>query len=107
MTQKDLKLKETLRELAAAFFSRESNRTSLITITDVEVLNRGSKARILMTVMPENQEHAAIDFAGRQLMDFKQYVMDNSRIGRIPFFEIVLDKGEKNRQRIDEIEKTI
>lgn len=106
-TDRDFKLKETLRELAAEFFSRESNRTSLITVTDVEILNRGSKARILITVMPENQENAAIDFANRQLLEFKQHVMDHSRIARIPFFEIVLDKGEKNRQRIDEIEKTI
>lgn len=107
MNQKDHKLKEVLRELAAEFFSRESNRTSLITITDVEVFNKGSRARILMTVMPENQENAAIDFAHRQLTDFKQYVMDKSRIGHVPFFEVAIDVGEKNRQRIDELSKTM
>ena len=96
-----------IRELAAEFFSRESNRTSLITVTGVEILNRGSKARILLTVLPENQENAALDFAHRQLTDFKQHVMQHSRIGHVPFFEVALDVGEKNRQRIDEIEKTI
>jgi ribosome-binding factor A len=107
MTQKDHKLQEIIRELAAEFFSRESNRTSLITVTGVEILNRGSKARILMTVLPENQENAAIDFAHRQLSAFKQHVMEHSRIGHVPFFEVAIDTGEKNRQRIDEIEKTI
>ncbi len=96
-----------IRELAAEFFSRESNRTSLITVTGVEILNRGSKARILITVLPENQETAALDFAHRQLSEFKQHVMEHSRIGHVPFFEVTLDVGEKNRQRIDEIEKTI
>lgn len=107
MNQKDQKLKEVLRELAAEFFSRESNRQSLITITDVEVFNKGAKARILMTVMPENKEEAALDFAHRQLSDFKQYVMEKSRIGHVPFFEVAIDIGDKNRRRIDELAKTM
>lgn len=103
MTQKDQKLKENIRELAAEFFSRQSNRTSLITITDVEILNRGSKARILATVLPEGEEKTAIDFMHRQLTAFREHVMNNSRIGHIPFFEVAIDYGEKNRQHIDEI----
>ena len=105
--QKDDKLKEMLRELAAEYFSRESNRQSLITITGVEIFSRGGKARILMTVLPVEKEAVAIEFAHRQLTDFRQYVMEKSRIGRIPFFEVAIDIGEKNRQKIDEIEKTL
>lgn len=105
--QKDDKLKEMIRELAAEYFSRESNRQSLITVTGVEIFSRGGKARILMTVLPESAESAAIEFAHRQLTDFRQYVMEKSRIGRIPFFEVAIDVGEKNRQKIDEIEKTL
>jgi ribosome-binding factor A len=107
MSQKEDKIREILRELAAAYFSRESNRTSLITITDVELLSRGGRANILMTVIPEDQEAAAIDFAHRQLSGFKEYVQENSRIARIPFFEVRIDKGEKNRQRLDEIAKKL
>lgn len=105
--QKNDKLKELIRELAAEYFSRESNRQSLITITDVELFSRGGKARILMTVLPESAENSAIEFAHRQLTDFRQYVMDTSRIGRIPFFEVAIDVGEKNRQRMDELSKTL
>ncbi|MEK7642073.1 MAG: hypothetical protein AAB365_03760 [Patescibacteria group bacterium] len=107
MDNKDNKLKEVLRELAAEFFSRESNRQSLITITDVDVYARGSRARILMTVLPVDKEEAAVDFAHRQLTDFKRYVMDKSRIGHVPFFEVAIDVGEKNRQKMDEIGKTL
>lgn len=103
MTQKDNKLSEMIRELAADFFSRESNRQSLITITNVEILSKGSRARILMTVLPEHKEEAALDFAHRQLTDFKRYVMEHSRIGHVPYFEVAIDKGEKNRQRLDEL----
>lgn len=105
--QKNQKVQEMIRELAASFFSRESNRLSMITITDVELLSRGGKAIILMTVLPESMEQDAVEFAHRRLSDFREYVKSNSRIGRIPFFEVRIDSGEKNRQRIDEIGKTI
>ncbi len=105
--QKDDKLKEIIRELAAEYFSRESNRQSLITVTGIELFSRGSRANILITVLPENKEEAALDFAQRQMNEFKQYVMEKSRIGRIPFFEVKIDIGEKNRRRMDEIGKNI
>lgn len=101
--QQDEKKKEILRELAAQFFSKESNRQSLITITGVELGGRGTQATILMTVLPEDKEESALEFAHRQLTDFKKFVMDNSRIARVPFFHVRIDKGEKNRQKLDEI----
>lgn len=107
MNQKDFKVKEILRELAAQYFSRESNRTSLITVTDIELGGRGSRATILITVIPVEQETAAVEFIHRQLTDFKEYVRTNSRIARIPFFEVRIDIGEKNRQKIDEIGKNL
>ncbi len=107
MDQKTAKLQELIRELAAEFFSRESNRQSLITVTGVEIADRGGRAKILMTVIPESQEEAAIGFAHRQLTDFKHYFMERARIQRIPFFEVFLDRGEKNRQRLDEIAKKL
>lgn len=107
MNQKDQKLKEILRELAANFFSRTSNRQSLITVTDVLIMSKGGRAEILITVLPVEMEQKAVEFANRQLTEFRNYVQENSRIARIPFFEVKLDMGEKNRQRIDEIEKTI
>ena len=107
INQKDGKIKEILRELAATFFSRESNRQSLITITDVEMHSWGSKAVILMTVLPVTKEQAAVEFAHRQLNDFRQYVKDNSRLGRIPFFDVQIDVGEKNRQKIDDLARNV
>ena len=107
MSQKDEKIKEIIRELAAEFFSRESNRKSMITVTAVELFSKGGRATILMTVLPETAEEAALDFAHRQLSEFKKFVQDRSRLARIPFFEVAIDRGEKNRQRLDEIAKKL
>jgi len=103
MTQKTEKIKEIIRELAAAYFSRESNRQSLVTITDVQMHSRGSRATILITVLPVDKEADALEFVHRHLGHFKEYVTENSRIARVPFFDVKIDTGEKNRQRIDAI----
>ena len=106
MNNKDQKLKEIIRELAAEFFSRESNRQSLITITNVEIQSRGGKALIMATILPVEEEDRAIQFMNRKLSDFREYVTAHSKIARVPYFEAKIDLGEKNRQRIDEITGT-
>jgi ribosome-binding factor A len=107
MAERDEKLKELIRTLAAEYFQRESNGQSLITVTGIETWGRGGKAKILVTVLPESQEETAVKFIHRQLTDFRAHVMDHARLMRVPHFEVALDKGEKNRQHIDEIERTI
>jgi ribosome-binding factor A len=100
---KDNKVRDEVRRLAAEFFARESNGTSLITITGVQISDRGSQAKVLFTVLPESSEKGALDFAKRQRTEFREYVMEQSRIGRVPFFDFEIDSGEKNRQAIDRI----
>ena len=104
---KESKIKDAIKMLAADFFSKESNRKSLITITDVEIKSRGERAVILFTVLPQDQETAALDFMKRQLSDFRGYVMENSRMMRVPYFGVRIDSGEKNRQHIDEISNEV
>ncbi|MDB5259655.1 MAG: Ribosome-binding factor [Candidatus Taylorbacteria bacterium] len=110
---RDGRMREVIRELASEFIQRESNRTSLITVTDVTISDQGKQATIFMTVIPigkntgEDKEAAAVDFMKRQRADFRNYVQEKSRLSRIPFFDFAIDVGEKNRQKIDEISKTV
>jgi len=107
MNTKDAKLQELIRMLAAEYFSRESNRQSLITVTGVETYGHGAKAKLLISVLPVEQEETALKFVHRQLADFREHVMERARLMRIPYFEVAIDSGEKNRQRLDEIAKSI
>jgi ribosome-binding factor A len=97
------RIKEQLKELAGKFLSHEGNTSSLITVTDVQMSKDGKSATILFTVFPENFEKTAVEFAKRKRSEFKSFVKDNVRFGRIPLIDFALDVGEKNRQRIDEI----
>lgn len=104
---RDEKMKDFIRATAADFIQRESNGTSLITVTNVSISDRGSEATIFFTVLPADKEKAAYDFLKRMRSEFREYLMHKSRMRRIPFFDFEVDGGEKNRQKIDEISHTV
>ncbi len=100
---KDGRLRDLIRDLAGKFIQLETNGLSLITITSIELGDRGTRATIYFTVLPLDKEKAALDFLKRKRAEFRTYVMNKARARRIPFFDFAIDTGEKNRQRIDEI----
>ena len=90
-------------ELAAQFLLMESGGTSMITVTDCRVSENTRRALIFMTVLPEEGEDAALAFVKRKRQDFKNYVKSKARLQFIPQIDFAIDKGEKNRQRLDEL----
>lgn len=102
-TFKDEKLKDQIHKWAAEFLQRESNGTSLITVTDVALSREAKEATVLFTVLPDSKQEIALEFARRQLSEFREYMNEKIKTGRMPFFHFEIDRGEKHRQRIDEI----
>ncbi len=92
-----------MREVAAEFLARESNGQSLITVTAAQVDERGQRAIIFITVLPDSAEQKALEFANRNKQEFGMYLLKKVRGMRIPKLEFVIDKGEKMRQRLDEL----
>lgn len=103
MNIKDERLKEQLRELAATFLNRESTRNALLTVTNIEISDDLKNVRVLLSVMPREKEHAAVDFANRHRKEFTEYIKKNSRLHYLPHIEFCPDLGEQNRQRISEL----
>lgn len=97
------KVTDLLTRIAANYFQRESNNTSIITVTRVDVAEDLKHATIYITVLPVEMEQAALDFAKRKRSEIRADIKDNLRLHRIPFIDVMIDKGEKLRQRIDEI----
>lgn len=96
-------MQERIREAAAEFLARESNGQSLITVTAAQVDERGQRALIFITVLPDSQEQGALEFANRNKQEFGIFLLKKVRGMRIPKLEFVIDKGEKMRQRLDEL----
>ena len=92
-----------LKGLAADFLSRQSNRTSLITVTRVMLSEDLHRVDIMLSVLPEEKQKAALIFANRMTHEFKEYIKKNSRIRILPLIKFIPDIGEQNRQRIDEL----
>ena len=100
---RDEKLKDQIIKWAAEFLQRESNGSSLITVTDVKLAREAKEATILLSVLPDEKQEEALEFTRRQLSEFREFMNKKVKTGRIPFFHFDLDRGEKHRQRIDEI----
>ena len=105
MTDRNDKVANAIKELAALFLERENNRTSLITVISATVSPDLKRATIFITVLPDSKEADALNFVKRQLKDLREFLKKNLPIKIIPFLDVAIDLGEKNRQKIDELLK--
>jgi ribosome-binding factor A len=94
---------EVIHRLAAEYIRDNGGKTSLITVTRVELSPTGKEAKVFFTTLPESQEDTVLKFLERKAQEFKRYVRDESRIGIVPHIDFKIDYGERNRQRLDEI----
>ena len=94
---------EIMRQLAAQFVLLEGSKSSLLTITRVEISQTGKESKIFFTTLPESEEDTALKFLERKIPEFKTYVRDHSRIHMVPHIAFKIDYGERNRQRLDEL----
>jgi len=101
--ERNEKVANLLKELGAQFLERENNNTSLITVTSCTVSLDLKRATIFITVLPDEKEKSALSFVKRKRGELREYIKKNMQIKIIPFVDIQIDLGEKNRQKIDEL----
>ena len=102
-SQRQDKIRGLLRELAAKFFVREAGGRSLMTITDATVSPDLKRATIYFTTFPESEQERALEFAKRKRTELRDFIGAHAKLRSLPVFEIKIDEGERNRQRIDEL----
>lgn len=107
MSERKEKVEHELLKLAATFLDKVSENTSLITVTRLDLSPDFKNATIFISVLPDRMQEAALNFTKRQLSDFKHFLKEKTRLKTIPYFDVKIDLGEKNRQRIDEISNEI
>jgi ribosome-binding factor A len=101
------KVSEIIGHAAAEFIQTESNRNSMITVTNVGISDDFQNAVVFVTVFPEDSETKALEFLRRNLHEFRDFIKSKTRIQHIPWFSFEIDGGEKKRQRIDEISRSL
>ena len=103
MPERNEKVANFIKELSAQFLGRENNRTSLITVTNCTCSPDLKRATVFITVLPTEKEREALEFTKRSRGDLREFLKKNMETKIVPFIDIAIDQGEKNRQRIDEL----
>lgn len=99
------KITKRIKELTAIQIEKLSGRASMITVTRVTLSSDNKRAKIMISVIPKEKELAAYGFIRRNLGEIRKFVTKNLKINPIPYLEVEIDEGEKNRQKIDELLK--
>lgn len=92
-----------LQGLIAKYLNREAGTKSLITVTHCEITADSKKVTAYISVIPENLEQEALNFAKRRRPEIREYIKENSRLKQLPHVEVEIDEGEKNRQKIEKL----
>lgn len=100
---RNIKITNAIKELSALFIEKEAGVTSMITVTRVLLSSDNKRATIMISVLPREKEQAAYGFIKRNLGELRKYVTKGLRINPIPYLDVQIDEGEKNRQKIDEL----
>ncbi len=103
MSIRNEKIRAALQDVAGEFFAREAGRQTLITVTNAIVSDDAKQGTICITVFPDAAEENALSFANRNRGEFADFFRKRVRGAFPPRIEFVIDRGEKNRQRLDEL----
>ncbi len=101
------KVRSVLTEVIATFIREEANTNPLITVTNLVVSSDYKSVRALITTIPDGAEADALVFLKRKATELRTYIKKNARLKYIPHIEIDIDYGERHRQHIDEIVKSV
>jgi len=107
MSYRSEQVAELIKQKSAMFFNSIADKTSMITVTRCEVSSDSKYATIYISVFPDEYTEKALAFTHRNQRGLHEYLKQKTVLGRIPQTRIVIDEGEKNRQRIDELSRDI
>lgn len=100
---RDEKMISLIERLAADFIRDVAGPSSLITVTRATFFEKANHATVFISVFPTEKEGTALEFARRKKSEFREYVREHAKMRAIPIFEFEIDRGERNRQLIDDL----
>lgn len=79
-----------IKEMAAEFIERESNHTSLITVTDIVMGKGGHTVTIIVSVLPVDKAKAVQEFLHRKRSEFRELFSNRAKHLKPPTFDFVV-----------------
>ena len=90
MRDKEQTVKQIIMEAAAKFFNIESNRLSLITVTDCDLSTDKRNATVYISVLPDSRRDDALNFAKRKRGELRTFISKKTGLKHIPYFDVML-----------------
>jgi len=106
-TDKHVRFAGIIIELAARFIQQEANTNPMITVTRVDLSKDWKSVIVFVTTIPDGREGDAMIFLKRNAGEMRNFFKKHGRMKHIPHLEFMYDAGEKHRQHMDELVKTI
>lgn len=103
MARRAIQVEQEIAHHAGEFFARESAVKALITVTHADISPTFAEVKVFFSVLPQTMEETALKFAKRARSDFREYLKKHTRLHPLPVVDFLIDLGEKNRQRVDEL----
>ncbi|MEK7509273.1 MAG: ribosome-binding factor A [Patescibacteria group bacterium] len=98
------KVSEEIAHQAGEFLARTIRAGgSLVTVTHAEIEPDLKNVVIFVSILPKSHEDEMLKELKRLRTDFHDYLKAHTVLRNVPTVDFVLDIGEENRRRIDEL----
>ena len=103
-SRRENRLSEEIAHKAGEFLARNVRAGgSLITVTRASIASDLKNVTIFVSIIPKSSEEEKIKTLKRLRTDFHDYLKEKTVLRNVPTVDFVLDIGEDNRRRIDEL----
>jgi ribosome-binding factor A len=103
-SRRQTQVAEQLAHHAADFLARNIKAGgALVTVTRANVAPNLKNLTIFVSILPKSHEEESMKTLKRLRTDLHDYLKDKTVMRDVPTVDFVLDFGEENRQRIDEL----
>ncbi len=76
---------------------------ALITVTRAYIATDLKNVSVFVSILPKTREEEILEELKRMRTDFHDYLKEKTVLRNVPTVDFVIDLGEDNRQRIDEL----
>ena len=97
------KINSLLKNIVGSFLKTNIIPGTLVTITQVEISRGLRYAKIFLNIFPEEKEDYVLKLLKNKAGELRNYVKPRLKMKFLTHFEIEIDKGEKARQRMEEV----
>ena len=103
MSFRQEKLSAQLAKIIAEFLRNTFGASPLISVMNVLIADDLREARVRIAVFPEKDERNILIRLKKKRSELNRYLAAHMRIKYLPVVSFEIDRGEKNRKRVDEL----